>query len=89
MKRVALIMLATTAGIVKKGGKVLKKLFGHQGAAIKRNSYFYKMYCPDCHRFIQVTNTGLPCKVCGSASITLAHNWKPDLIVMQGGQINE
>ncbi|MBU1193988.1 MAG: hypothetical protein KKE62_01855 [Proteobacteria bacterium] len=61
-------------------------IFAPQQRKIKRHSYLIRMYCPDCHQFKQVTNSGLPCKDCGSNNITLASNWKPDLHVIPGGK---
>lgn len=51
----------------------------------KRNKIFYRMFCPDCKQFKRVTNTGAPCRDCGSKEITLAHNWPANLHALHGG----
>lgn len=78
-------MVATPAAIVKKGAKMNRFVTGLFAPRKKRNVYFIKMFCPDCNAFRQVTNTGNPCRVCGSSAITLAHNWPANLHAIPGG----
>jgi len=77
-------MVATPAGIVKKGEQMFMNSVFINGQQLKRKSYSFKMYCPNCGRFSRVTNTGLPCQTCGSKTIVPASGWAPPLHVMPG-----
>jgi len=83
-------MVSLTDAIVKKGEFMFKNSFYVPGQLlkqpVKRKPYSFKMYCPNCCRFTQVANTGLPCSVCGSESIVPAGGWKPDLRLVMGGK---
>ena len=88
LTRITMTMVTLAVAIVKKGVRMFMNSVDINEQPLKRKSHSFKMYCPNCCRFVQVTNTGLPCKVCGSESIVLASGWKPDLHVMKGGQAN-
>jgi len=70
-------MVATLAGIVKKGERMSRFVTGWFSPKGKKLSFLITLYCLDCGHFFESSRTGVSCVKCASASTMPAANWSP------------